>query len=401
MIDVSWYDYTLRETGLRLDYFILMCLLFLIFIIYSKQVTTNRTKGNTSKYWRYSIFPIIAYSLIEGLRYGRGVDYLGYLVKYIQALEPVVEYEPFFKLLNKYMALCGFPYPIAFSAYAFIWILGLLFLCKDFRSIAYLCIPFGLIASIPSMENLIRQFTSLGFVMISISYLINKKYKYSILFAVISYGFHISSVVVTFLIYTTYVFKYNNLFKLKYVIPIYLFFMFIFKIEYIDALINNILSHINLGGLRFSSYIENADRWFNSAAINDGYNRSLGGKMAQLLFNVTLFIMGQKAIKKCKDPELQFKLTIIYNLFIVGCIGVQAVNLLEIVRRFFRPLNMLWFIIAADILHEYSIFKIYKNKWINIGSLILWGYIICVLFIKYIINTPSQMFIWDSFKYRL
>lgn len=400
MIDLSWYDFTLKETGLRLDYIFLMAILFLVFIIYSKLITTKYYKNQSNtKYWKYSIFPIIVFSLIEGLRYGRGVDYLGYLVNYIQALNPVVDYEPLFMILNKSMALCGFPYPIAFCIYSSIWILGLLFLCKDFRYIAYLCIPFGLIASIPSMENLIRQFTSLGFVMVSISYLINHKYRLSILFAIISYGFHLSSVIVTLLIFMIFILKHNNIFKLKYILVLYLYFMLIFKIEYIDNVINYVLSFINLGDLKFSSYIENADKWFTSNALMDG-EKSLSGKTALFLFDGTLFIMGRMAIKKCNDTKLQYKLSVIYNLFVIGAIGMQAVGLLEIVRRFFRPLYMLWFIIAAHILYEYPIHLKHKNKFINIGGLILWGYIIVILFFKYIIFTPSQMFIWDSFKYR-
>lgn len=401
MIDLSWYDFTMKETGPRIDYIFLMTILFLIFIIYSKQITIkhqNKNQTNT-KYWKYSIFPIIVFSLIEGLRYGRGVDYLGYLVNYIQALNPVVDYEPLFMILNKSMALCGFPYPIAFCIYSSIWIFGLLFLCKDFRYIAYLCIPFGLIASIPSMENLIRQFTSLGFVMVSISYLINHKYRLSILFAIISYGFHLSSVIVTLLIFMIFILKHNNIFKLKYILVLYLYFMLIFKIEYIDNIIYYVLSFVNIGGLKFSSYIENADKWFTSEALLD-VKKSLSGNIALFLFDVTLFVMGEMAIKKCKNEKLQGKLSVIYNLFVIGAIGMQAVGQLEIVRRFFRPLYMLWFIIAAHILYEYPIYLKHKKKIINIGGLILWGYIIVILFLKYIIFTPSQMFIWDPFKYR-
>lgn len=114
--------------------------------------------------------------MIEGLRYARGVDYIGYVYTYLQSLDPKVENEPLFMLLNKGMLLMGFPYCIAFVVYSLFWIVGILHLCENFRYLLCWCIPFALIASIPSMENLVRQFVSLSFVMISLSFLLKKKY---------------------------------------------------------------------------------------------------------------------------------------------------------------------------------------------------------------------------------
>ncbi|WP_410521625.1 EpsG family protein [Bacteroides xylanisolvens] len=81
-------------------------------------------------YWLYAIIPIIAFSLIEGLRYARGVDYIGYVYTYLQSLDPKVENEPLFMLLNKGMLLMDFPYCIAFVVYSLFWIIGILHLCK-------------------------------------------------------------------------------------------------------------------------------------------------------------------------------------------------------------------------------------------------------------------------------
>ena len=111
----GWYDFTLKETGIRIDYVLLLILLFLIFIIYSRLVVSKEEKSIYERnYWLYAIVPIIAFSLIEGLRYARGVDYIGYVYTYLQSLDPKVENEPLFMLLNKGMLLMGFPYCIAF-----------------------------------------------------------------------------------------------------------------------------------------------------------------------------------------------------------------------------------------------------------------------------------------------
>lgn len=398
----GWYDFTLKETGVRFDYLLLLISLFLIFIIYSRLVVSKEEKSIYKRnYWLYAIFPIIAFSLIEGLRYARGVDYIGYVYTYLQSLDPKVENEPLFMLLNKGMLLMDFPYCIAFVVYSLFWIIGVLYLCENFRYLLCWCIPFALIASIPSMENLVRQFVSLSFVMISLSFLLKEKYAMSCFWAVVSFGFHLSSVIVVVLIYTVYIIGKGGCFKLKSSLIAYLFFFFIFDISFLDTFMLNVLPLLDLGDLKFSGYIENADNWFTSSAIREDYIRSVWGNVALFLFDISLIIMGRKSIQHEKNMENKKALVIVYNLFIIGAIGMQAVMELEIVRRFFRPLYMLWFVVAANILYRYPFQKKLNSKWDIVGDYIILSYILCVLFGKYILFTPSQMFIWDSFKYRL
>ena len=58
----GWYDFTLKETGIRIDYVLLLILLFLIFIIYSRLVVSKEEKSIYERnYWLYAIVPIIAF----------------------------------------------------------------------------------------------------------------------------------------------------------------------------------------------------------------------------------------------------------------------------------------------------------------------------------------------------
>lgn len=396
----EWYDFSLRETGIRFDYVILLSIMFFVFIIASKRITIHNNK-KSAKYWELAVIPIIIFSLIEGLRYARGVDYIVYLYKYICALDPFFDDEPLFMFFNVILKQVGLPYWGAFIAYSLLWIIGVFYFCRQFRYMAYLCIPFALIASIPSMENLVRQFVSLSFVLISLSCLLDRKYIQSVLWAIVSFGFHLSSVVVVWVIYMVYILKRNECFNLYRVLLLYVFFFFFFELRYIDSFINTVLSVMSLGNLRFTGYLEQADRWFTSSAVSEAYERSIVGKLALFLFDSILFIMGNRSIYKEENLVLRGKLIVIYNLFIVGAIGMQAVMGLEIVRRFFRPLYMLWFVVAGHILYQYPLrTKIRLNR-IFFMIVFLWGYIILVLFYKSILLFPSQMFIWDSFKYRL
>lgn len=396
----EWYDFTLRETGPRFDYIFLLVSMFLIFIVSSRNISSCIYDRN-ARYWKIAIIPIIVFSLIEGMRYGRGVDYIVYLYKYIYALDPFFNDELLFMFFNRILREVGFPYWVAFTAYSALWIIGVFCFCRQFRYMAYLCIPFALIASMPSMENLVRQFVSLSFVLISLSSLLDKKYWQSVFWALISFGFHLSSVVVVCIICMVYVLRRDKCFNVYGILLLYVFFFFFFELHYIDSLINMMLSVMDLGDLKFAKYLEQADRWFTSSAASEAYERSALGKAALLLFDTILFVTGNKSIYKEKDLVLRAKLIIIYNLFIVGAIGMQAVMNLEIVRRFFKFLYMMWFVVAAEILYQYPIKKKMKFNKIIFTNIYLWGYILLVLFCKYILLAPSQMFIWDSFKYRL
>lgn len=396
----EWYDFTLKETGPRFDYIFLLVSMFLIFIVGSRNISSCIYDRN-ARYWRIAIIPIIVFSLIEGMRYGRGVDYIVYLYKYVYALNPFFEDEPLFMFFNGVLKQLGLPYWGAFIAYSALWIIGVFCFCKQFRYMAYLCIPFALIASIPSMENLVRQFVSLSFVLMSLSCLLDRKYIQSVLWAIVSFGFHLSSVVVVWIIYMVYILKRNKCFNLYRVLLLYIFFFFFFELRYIDSFINTVLSAMSLGDLRFAGYLEQADRWFTSSAVSEAYERSIVGKLALFLFDSILFIMGNRSICKEENLVLRGKLIVIYNLFIIGAIGMQAVMGLEIVRRFFRPLYMMWFVVAGHTLYQYPLrTKIRLNR-IFFMIVFLWGYIILVLLCKSILLFPSQMFIWDSFKYRL
>ena len=80
------------ETGFKFDFLISFIILFISLIVYGRYVFQNRRLSSTKRkiYWKYSLFPLILYTLIEGLRYGRGRDYLWYKYQYENILTPVV-----------------------------------------------------------------------------------------------------------------------------------------------------------------------------------------------------------------------------------------------------------------------------------------------------------------------
>lgn len=94
---------------------------------------------------------------------------------------------------------------------------------------------------------------------------------------------------------------------------------------------------------------------------------------------------------------------IVYNLFVIGAIGMQAVMELEIMRRFFRPLYMLWFVLAANILYRYPLQKKLKSKWVIVGNYIILGYIyvFCLESIYYLLLLKCLFGIRLNIGYKL
>ena len=165
------------------------------------------------------------------------------------------------------------------------------------------------------------------------------------------------------------------------------YFFFIFDISFLDIFVLNVFPLLDLGDLKFSGYIENADKWFTSSAIREDYIRSVWGNIALFLFDISLIIMGRKSIQHEKNTKNEKALIIVYNLFVIGAIGMQAVMELEIMRRFFRPLYMLWFVLAANILYRYPLQKKLKSKWVIVGNYM------CFVWKVYIIYSFSNVYL--------
>ena len=114
----EWYDFSLKETGVRFDYVLLFLIMFFIFIVSSRHIAKS-IHNKSAEYWKMAVIPIIIFSLIEGMRYARGVDYIVYLYKYIYALDSFFEDEPLFMFFNGVLKQLGLPYWGAFICLLF------------------------------------------------------------------------------------------------------------------------------------------------------------------------------------------------------------------------------------------------------------------------------------------
>ena len=74
-------------TGVKIDYLLLQSVLIVMSIILGIKLISRTGKSGNRKYWFYSIAYILLFAIIEGLRYGRGIDYLHYEDLYVNAFD--------------------------------------------------------------------------------------------------------------------------------------------------------------------------------------------------------------------------------------------------------------------------------------------------------------------------
>lgn len=386
------------ETGFKLDFFITFIFLLISFIKVGKFITKhqNNLSRNNALYWQHCLSTLFLFTIIEGLRYGRGRDYIWYKDQYESILTPLVNQEPIFTLISKSCYFIGIPYWGMFSIYAFTWVGFTFLLFKHNKYLAAWGLPLFFLGSVWNMEAMIRQSFALAFLLPLLNYIPQKQWKKCFILVVISSLIHTASIITAFLFFSIYIIFKKEI-KLWISIPIYLFFAYIWDISNINA-ITDIIGIINLGTNKLASYTENADNWFSSDAINtEEFARGAFAKLAATIFELSIFILGYLSIQKEKGQAFLKKNIFIYNIFVIGSIGLQSVFTLEILRRIFDPLYIMWSLVTANI------FYCYQKKTKNIGILLLKVaiiiYIISYFIIKYRILFPSQMFIWDIGNY--
>lgn len=346
-------------------------------------------------YWAVASFPIIAYTIIEGFRYGRGSDYLYYKQLATKlTIENQLAVEPLFYAFNKKIIELQIPYYFAFLFYSFLLIYSCAILLRKRREIAFFALPLFYLATITQSENLVRQFVAFSLILIAINYLLKDKYIIFLVFLISAYFIHHSSIVfLPFLIFFKFIKKpFCNLYVI-----IILFFISLFvlpKIEIINAFFNKISS---LG--IYNNYLENNDKWLFGEGIDEIYKdegaNSLVNKFRYIVFPLLIMIFGYQIIDKYKNKGFP----LFYNLFIIGVLlrKISMMAATELLYRIDLYFYMFYFIVLAYILYDLNL----NYKKINFFQKAVFFYFIIdcsYLLIKTTWIYPPEYgckFIWD------
>lgn len=227
-------------------------------------------------YWKTAFPLVIVYSLVEGLRWNRGVDYLHYcqdLTSYLYADYSEHLYLGWISLFKS----SGLSYWVAFVLYSALLIISYLKLVKNFRNSAYLSLPLFFIITNLAAENLIRQYLAVPFVIFCIDQVWRKKWIVAGAFALVAANIHYSAIIPLAVIVLYEISKLGKvqvffrklaLTKKPYIlIALFLFTFFFWKSSYMNELAGYIFMFDISSETHGAGYL--SDRWLTTDGIAD------------------------------------------------------------------------------------------------------------------------------------
>lgn len=148
-------------------------------------------KKNMQQYWSYTILPILFFTIEEGLRWGRGIDWNLYYYDYKNFLLGFEsDHELLFQLIWRFFAMLELPYPCVISFCSFLFIYSIFFFCKPYQGNLRYIIPFVVILCALVAENLIRWYMALSFFLIATRMILERKWGWGVFLFVSSTLIH-------------------------------------------------------------------------------------------------------------------------------------------------------------------------------------------------------------------
>jgi len=347
-------------------------------------------------FWRFEIlFPLVLFAITFGMRYGVGVDHLGYLQGYLEKIH-VGKNEPLFSLLSEIGWRLNWHYVVYFSVIAFIQIVFFFYAFKDERYL-YPFLVFFLFTNgdWQFWMNGMRQAIAMCIWIFSIKYIEDKKFWKYLIWCVVATLFHNSAI---FLIVFYPILKngkdYFKSIPLQLILIAAAFILqgsFSVVLSRIEPLIN---IYINILGadLYSSYYIE---------GLTESFRDSTGTGLVYLfriLLNITVILYS----KKLKLFYNSKRFNIIYFFFFIGLFTMYIfpVGYIAITRPF------RYFYIFQSIMYAYFLYYLLRTKLKNVQlgtfhALLYYGLIVIFLGVFYlsIITSNEDSTLWYQFYF--
>lgn len=329
-----------------IDHIILFSFLLIFFYIWG--IRFYNTKNNT-RFWLTALWPIIIYSIIVGCRYGWGNDYQWYKFQFEHVTDThVVAYTQLnWRLFNKFLGdFLGFNYVGAFITYSLIFIVCAFVLIRSYGKESKYMYAFFLPATLLTTTFTIRQSVAFSFVLLAFYFAKKKNLINTVIFLIISFFIHPSSVISIAWIAFFFLFLKSPL-SWKISIPIYLFFTVVWDVSQL-GFINNYIKFLNFGDSYFQDYVDNSDSWFSSEAVEAKYFQSTLTTIMSALFHISMIFFCYKSLKRTKTNR---SIICLYNVVVTALIVSRAGFAIELVKRvadnmvtlYFIPLGFCWY----------------------------------------------------------
>ena len=343
-------------------------------------------------YW--SIFPVlIVYSLVEGLRYGRAMDYFSYHDAFIGLKFP--DFEPLFAWFVNLLNITNSPFYLGFVICSFMLILSGCLLIKEIRFAGLFALPLFYLDTIAQSSNLVRMYFSMGFIFLALKYLMQNKNNRVIIFLGFAFLTHYSSLVLFPFIYLFN--KNQNPFKSRYVIVVLFIISNLFPPS-LEFIAENISKFAGTG--LYEHYLENTSKWILAQDLETIDNSfSIYYYIRSYLTPLCVIWFGQEYIKKYK----RYKYGVFYNLYVVGVLLMPSALTLptELFYRLCLYFVTFKFIVLSIIFYEFFNKKS-KYNFLSRAFILILLFDSIYLLSKTIFNYSIELgnhFIWDKTFY--
>ena len=299
------------------------------------------------------VVSMLVYTLNEGLRFGRGIDYNVYWKLYEEVAKGWdIEKDYAFTLFSKVLITIGAPYQVEILIMSFVFILSTLFLLKNYKEIIPLALPLFVFLSMRQVENMVRWYLGYSFILIGLSFLLSRaenKIIIYILFSILAFFIHFGLAPVAAIFFLIYLRKtpfFPPYITLLLFYGIYFFFDSRFMLNFIEYI--NVFTLMNSD--ISSYYVQNAEYWLTGGFAGMGsLNTSI--RLVELITLSVLVIIGYKPLESMHNKNLVFS----YNLFIIGLLLFPVSKHIELIIRYSQV-----FLFFEAIVLSYLIYGFYR-----------------------------------------
>lgn len=384
-----------------LDHILLYLFLYFLCVKYEEsrrmlRCYNNVTNKNNLLYFRLAL--CFTYILVEGLRYGRGVDQVGnygpfYIEWCFKPQEYFQEFEKLFVWLNQTVyqidVLRGLlPFGSIFMVYAAIFIVCFLKFHENYISFAKYFVLLGLLATLHLTEWTIRQGVGYSFLLCGLYYLERGRYKVSLFFTLICCCIHNGNIVLALMVILGYL-CFN-----KKPLPYYLSIPTLILLEIIVETTN--ISEILVGISNFADVATSNTRYYDyldadfierEQAGAEEMQRGFVTQSATILFYSTLIYLGNKIhLIKPKGVYL-------YNVFVVSLILYDPFRMSGSFFRLFLPGSTLWFVSLSIVFENVKLLRKEINYIVPLIMIII--FYIILYWGRFVFFNPKAEYIWS------
>lgn len=366
------------------------CLLSLMsFVLYQSGKSLQKEYKISS--WA-GIIVILVWTLNEGLRFGRGIDYNVYWTIYdnIASGYSFIDKDVFFLFICKLFLILKIPYQGFILFLSFLYIIGVLCLMRNFKYMSQYVLPLFLLFSMGPVENMVRWYFGYSLFLIGLSSLIAKEkitWHY-VLFSFLACLIHIAFIPIPFVFYLIFMHKkifFRPLVSLLLFYSIYLFFETDVMLHF-----SNVFDFITNSIEIFGNYGNNTEYWLTSGFA--GIEKTGKISVAELVFISFITILGYKVTLKLNNRANIYA----YNLYIVGLLLYPIAKKIELIIRYDHIMFFFESVVLANIVYMFLKRKYYIRAIYSCFIVFAGLYVSNKYFIAPFKNNPKMyMYVWD------